>query len=72
MSASNYSVTISIMGPNSSTTCRLPNSGTCESPAFYLVGYRREDVGETGGTPVCPEHLFSSIAFFLGLPARVP
>lgn len=66
-----YVVTIRVLGPLTGGSC-LPLPGqaaACQRPAFYSVNATRDDSGTSGGSNVCPEHLFPTIGYFLGLPA---
>jgi hypothetical protein len=63
-----YTVTISVLGPLGSD-CRPPfrTEPPCPRPGFYTVVANTDRGGSTGGN-VCPEHLFPTIGYFLGLP----
>ena len=64
-----YRITISVLGPLTQTPCRPPlEPQSCQRPAYYTVTATRDDGGTSGGSTVCPEHLFATIGFFLGLP----
>ena len=71
MAATNYSVTIRVLGPHAGGPCRvLPAPQPCSRPTYYAVTATTEESGTTSDANVCPDHLFATIAYFLGLPGN--